>query len=161
MDLPLPFKHGLSVGYVISSKIMGETMIEAWNVFTGAGENSHQWIYTPFFHRWANVMADGGKKMALCWGQAGTGRDIQHGTTDQPRSMAPTSGNPLLLLESLAGGPGKSFKGDEDQVWNEFTAQAMASIPEDVCDDRYILSMTDLMDLIDLTSPTDATLTPC
>jgi hypothetical protein len=69
MDLPLPFNHCLPVGYAISGKITGEKMIEAWNVFAGAGENSHQWIDTPFFHHWAE---DGGNQMALCWGQAGT-----------------------------------------------------------------------------------------
>jgi hypothetical protein len=42
MALSLPFKHGLPVGYAMSGKITGETMIEAWNVFVGPGENSHQ-----------------------------------------------------------------------------------------------------------------------
>jgi hypothetical protein len=80
MDLPLPFNHGPTVGYAIIGKITGEKMIEAWKVFTGAGENSHQWINTSFFHRWADVMTDGGKKMALCWGQAGT-YDTEHYTS--------------------------------------------------------------------------------
>jgi hypothetical protein len=42
MALPLPFNHGLPIGYAIIGKIVVE------------------------------VMADGGKQMALCWGQAGT-----------------------------------------------------------------------------------------
>jgi hypothetical protein len=42
MALPLPFNHGLPVGYAISGKITGDKMIEAWNVLTGAGENSPQ-----------------------------------------------------------------------------------------------------------------------
>jgi hypothetical protein len=72
MALPLSFNHGLSVGYATSGKITEEKMIEAWNVFAGAGENLHKWIVTPFFHRWAELMADSGKKLALCWGQSGT-----------------------------------------------------------------------------------------
>jgi hypothetical protein len=72
MDLNLPFIRDLPVGYAIIGKITGETMVEAWNVFAGAGENSHQWIDTPFYHRCAEVMADGGKQMTLCWGQVGT-----------------------------------------------------------------------------------------
>jgi hypothetical protein len=70
MDIHLPFNHGFPIGYAIIGKITGEQIIESWNVFTGAGGNSHQWIDTPFFHRWAEVMARGGKKMALLWGQA-------------------------------------------------------------------------------------------
>jgi hypothetical protein len=50
MALPLPFNHGLPVSYAMSGKITGETMIKAWNVFAGPGENSHQWINCPFFH---------------------------------------------------------------------------------------------------------------
>jgi hypothetical protein len=46
-------------------------MIEVWNVFTGAGENSHQWIEALFFHHWEEVMDDGEKKVAIFWGQAG------------------------------------------------------------------------------------------
>jgi hypothetical protein len=65
--LPLPFNHGLTVGYAINRKITGAQLIEAWNVFTGVGENSHQWIDTPFFHRWAEVMALGEKR----WPSAG------------------------------------------------------------------------------------------
>jgi hypothetical protein len=42
MALPLPFNHGLPVGYVTSRKITGETMIEARNVFAGPEENFHQ-----------------------------------------------------------------------------------------------------------------------
>jgi hypothetical protein len=64
MVLPLPFNHGLPVGYAISGKITGEKMIEAWNVFAGAGGNSHQWIDTPLFHGWGEV-ARSGEKMAL------------------------------------------------------------------------------------------------
>jgi hypothetical protein len=59
--LPMAFNHGLSVGYAISGKTTGAQAIEAWNVFTGEGENLHQWIDTPFFHRWAEVMSLGEK----------------------------------------------------------------------------------------------------
>jgi hypothetical protein len=38
MALPLPLNHGLPIGYIISGKITGENMIEAWNVFTVAEE---------------------------------------------------------------------------------------------------------------------------
>jgi hypothetical protein len=72
MALPLPFNHGLPVGYATSRKITGGTMIEAWNVFAGPGKNSHQWTGTPFFHLCAAVMKYGRKRLALCWGQTGT-----------------------------------------------------------------------------------------
>jgi hypothetical protein len=72
MDLPLPFNHGIPVGYATSGNIMGEMMIEACNVFAGLDENTHKWMDTSFFHRWAAVMADGRKRLALCWGQTGT-----------------------------------------------------------------------------------------
>jgi hypothetical protein len=72
MALPLLFNHGLPVGYAMSGNITGETMIKAWNVLAGPGENYHQWIDTPFFHRWAAVMTDGGKRFTLCWGKTGT-----------------------------------------------------------------------------------------
>jgi hypothetical protein len=72
MALPLPFNHGLPVGYDMSGNITGETMIEARNVFAGPGRNSHQWIYTPFFHWWEAVMVYGRKRLVLCWGQTGT-----------------------------------------------------------------------------------------
>jgi hypothetical protein len=54
-----------------------------------------------------------------------------------------------LWLEALERG----FHGDQDQARNEFTIHSMASIPEDVRDDRYILSMTDLLALTDITPP--------
>jgi hypothetical protein len=78
MALSLPFNHGLADSFAMSRKIMGDTMIEAWNVFAGPGENSHQWIDTPFFHRWAAVMDDSRKRIALCWGH------LAH-TTGNPR----------------------------------------------------------------------------
>jgi hypothetical protein len=66
MDLPLPFNHGLPIGYAISGNITGEKMIKAWNLFVGAGENTHQWIDTTFFYRWAEVVDwGGGQNMAL------------------------------------------------------------------------------------------------
>jgi hypothetical protein len=97
MALPLPFNHGLPISYTTSGNTTGENMIEAWNAFTGAGENSHQWIDTPFFHRWADVMADDGKKMALCWGQAGT-YDMKPRTSQGPcppyeRRLSPATGS--------------------------------------------------------------------
>jgi hypothetical protein len=49
MAMPLPFNHGLPVGYIIIGKATGAQAIEAWNVFAGEGENSHQWLGTPFF----------------------------------------------------------------------------------------------------------------
>jgi hypothetical protein len=69
MALPLPFNHGLPVGYAMSINITGKNMIEEWNVFAGPGKKSHQWIDTPFFHRWESEMADGGKRCALFWGE--------------------------------------------------------------------------------------------
>jgi hypothetical protein len=150
MVLPLPFNHGLSVGYAISGKITGEKMIEAWNIFTGAGENSHQWIDTPFPYRWEDVMSDGGKKMALCWGQAG--KNNTEPPTSQcrwPLRAAALSCYWKLWLEALDEG----FTGDEGRAWNEFTAQAMASIPEDFQDNIHIFSMTDLMPPRDINPP--------
>jgi hypothetical protein len=72
MALPRPFNQGLPVGYAMSGNITREKMIEAWNVFAGAGKKLHQWIDTPFFHRWDEVMANSGKKLALCWVQPRT-----------------------------------------------------------------------------------------
>jgi hypothetical protein len=78
-------------------------MIEAWNEFTGTGENSHQWIDT--------LSSTIGQKLCWWWQKdgslLGTGGNIRHGTTDQPRPMVPVGGGSLLLLEALAGGPGK------------------------------------------------------
>jgi hypothetical protein len=59
--LPLPYNHGLPVGYAISGKTTGTKAIEAWNVFAGEGENLHQCIDTPFPHRWEEVISLGGK----------------------------------------------------------------------------------------------------
>jgi hypothetical protein len=125
-------------------------MIEAWNIFIGAGENSHQWIDTHFFHRWADVMDGGGKNMALCWGQAGT-YDTELQTNQCPWPLRSTSLSCYwkLWLEALD----KGFKGDEGQAWKKFTAQAMASIPEDVHNNINILSMADLMALTDIIPP--------
>jgi hypothetical protein len=129
MVLPLPFNYGLPIGYAISGKITFEKMIEAWEVFIGAGENSHQWVDTPFFHQWADAMADGCKKMELCWVQAGTYNTEPKTSQGQcPLRSEALSCHWKLWLEAL----GKGFKGDEGQAWNKFTAQAMASIPEDV-----------------------------
>jgi hypothetical protein len=72
MVLSLPFNHGLTVRYAISGRATGTYTIEAWNVFAGEGENSHQWIDTPFPHWWAEFMSLGGKQMALYWGKHGT-----------------------------------------------------------------------------------------
>jgi hypothetical protein len=150
MVVPLPFNHGLPVGYATSEKITGEKLIERWNIFAGAGENSHQWIDTPFFHRWDEVMANGGKKLALCWGQSGT-NNTEHQTSQRPCPLWKTDLSCFwkLWLEALERG----FQGDQDQAWNEFTAQAMDSIPEDVRDNRDILSITDLLALTDSTPP--------
>jgi hypothetical protein len=52
MALPLPFNHGMTVGYAISGKIVGEKVIEAWNVFTGAGENSTSGLTLPSSTEW-------------------------------------------------------------------------------------------------------------
>jgi hypothetical protein len=54
-----------------------------------------------------------------------------------------------LWLEALE----KGFQGDEGQAWNEFTAHAMASIPEDVRYNRDILSMMDVLALTESTPP--------
>jgi hypothetical protein len=118
--------------------------IEAWNVFTGAGEDS------PFFHRWADVMADGSKKMVLCWGQAGTySMEPQTSQGPWPLRAAALSFYWNLWLEALD----KGLKYEEGQAWNKFTAQAMAIIPEAVRNDRDILSMIDLLVLRDITPP--------
>jgi hypothetical protein len=133
-------------------------MIEAWNFFTGAGENLHEWIDTPFFHRWAYVMDDCGRKMALFWVQTGT-YDMGPHTSQGPWPLraAALSCYWKLWLEALD----KGFNGNEGQAWNKFTTQSMDSITEDVREDRDILSMADLMALTTPPPPTDATLTPC
>jgi hypothetical protein len=134
----------------MSRKIMGETMIESWNVFSGPGENSHQWKDTPFFHHLAAVMAYGGKRLALCWGQTCTyDTEPQASQGPCPLRTAALSCYWKLWLEALERG----FEGDQGQAWDNFTTQAMSSIPEDIRDDRYILSMTDLLALTDSTPP--------
>jgi hypothetical protein len=72
MAIPLPFNHGLPVGYAISGKATAAHAIKAWSVFAGEGDNSHEWLDTPFFHTWAKMMSSGGKNIALCWGQSNT-----------------------------------------------------------------------------------------
>jgi hypothetical protein len=68
----------------------GRKMIEAWNVFTGAGENSHQCINTPFFHLWVEDMAHGGQKMTLCWRQTRT-YDTEPHTSQSPCPLRATA----------------------------------------------------------------------
>jgi hypothetical protein len=51
VTLHLSFNHGLPVNHTISGKAKGAQAIEAWNFFASKGENSHQWVDTPFFHR--------------------------------------------------------------------------------------------------------------
>jgi hypothetical protein len=85
MALPLPFNHFLPVGYTINGKVTGAHVIESWHLFAGEGENSHQWIDTPFFHRWADVMSLGGKRMDLCWGQMG----IKTESHQPPKAQGP------------------------------------------------------------------------
>jgi hypothetical protein len=54
-----------------------------------------------------------------------------------------------LWLEAMD----KGFKGDKGQVWDKFTALTMSSIPEDIRNDRDLLSMTDLLDIMDILPP--------
>jgi hypothetical protein len=42
MVLTPPFNHGPSIGFTMSGKITGEKMMEAWNVFTGAGTSERE-----------------------------------------------------------------------------------------------------------------------
>jgi hypothetical protein len=150
MALPLPFNQGIPDGYAMSGKITAETMIEGWNVFAGPGENSHQWIDTPFFHRWEAVMTDGGKWLALCWGQTGTyNMEPRVSQGPWPLRTAALSCYWKLWLEDLERG----LEVNQGQEWEDVTTQAMASIPKDVRDDRDILSMTDLLALTDSPPP--------
>jgi hypothetical protein len=48
---------------------------------------------------------------------------------------------------------GKGFQGNEGQARNEFTAQSMDRISEDVYNDRDILSMTHFLAMEDITPP--------
>jgi hypothetical protein len=134
----------------MSVKITGEAMIKAWKVFAGPGEDYHQWIKTPFFYRWAAGMADGRKRLALCGGQSSTNdTEPQASQGPWPLWTAALSCYWKLLLEALERG----FEVDQGQSWDNFTAQAMASIPEDVHDDRDILSTMDLLALVESTPP--------
>jgi hypothetical protein len=95
-------------------------------------------------------MADGGKRLTLCWGQSDT-YDTEPHTSQGPWSLrtAALSCFWKFWLEAL----GRGFEGDQVQAWNNFTAHVMASIPEDIRDDRDILSMMDLQALTDSTPP--------
>jgi hypothetical protein len=72
MALPLPFNHGLPVGYAISGKTTGAQAIKMWNVFTGKGDTSNQWLDTHFFYQSVRVISADGKQATLCWGQSQT-----------------------------------------------------------------------------------------
>jgi hypothetical protein len=145
MVLPLPFNHSLSVGYTISGKVAGAQAIKSWNIFNDEGENSHQWIDTPFFHWWAEVVSLGGKQMALCWGQHGTyGMEPPNSQGPCPLRAAALSCYWKLWLEAMY----KGFKGDAGQAWDKFTTLAMNIIPEDIRDNKDLLSMADLLALM-------------
>jgi hypothetical protein len=93
-------------------------------------------------------MADGRKRLALWWGQSGTcDTEPQAIQGPCPLRTAALSCFWKLWLEALERG----FEVYQGQAWDNFTAQAMASIPEDVHDDRDIVSMTDLLALTDIT----------
>jgi hypothetical protein len=95
-------------------------------------------------------MDGGGKKMTLCWGQAETcNMEPQISQGPWPLRATALSCYWKLWLEALE----KWFNGDKGQAWNVFTAKAMASIPEDVRDDRDILSMMNCMALTDIIPP--------
>jgi hypothetical protein len=106
MALHLPFKHGLPVGYLISGKVTAVQAIKSWNVFAGEGDNSHERLDTPFFHRYTEVMSSGSKKTSLCWGQSTTydrePPSSQSGPLDTRISRS------ILILEIVARslGPG-------------------------------------------------------
>jgi hypothetical protein len=95
-------------------------------------------------------MADADKKMALCWGQAGS-YDTEPKTSQGPWPLraAALSCYWKLWMDAL----GKGFKGDEGHAWNEFTAQSMVRIAEDFHDDKDILSMMDFMAITDTHPP--------
>jgi hypothetical protein len=67
-----PFKHRLPICYTISGKPSASQFIDAWNIFVGDGDSSHEWLDTPCFGRWAEVMSSGEKQLPLCWGQSFT-----------------------------------------------------------------------------------------
>jgi hypothetical protein len=144
--LPCPFNHSLPVGYDMSGKITGEAMIEAWKVFAGPGENSHQWIETPLL---PPLGGSDGRRRETPYSLLGADQHIWHRTPGQPRPLASYNGISLVLLEALE----RVFKDEQGHAWDDFTTQAMASIPEDVRDDRDILSMTGLLALTDSTPP--------
>jgi hypothetical protein len=95
-------------------------------------------------------MADGRKRLALWWGQSGTcDTEPQAIQGPCPLRTAALSCFWKLWLEALEIG----FEGDQGQARDNFTAQAMDSIFEEVHNDRDILSMTDLLALVDSTPP--------
>jgi hypothetical protein len=71
-------------------------------------------------------MADGEKRLALCWGQSGT-YDTEHQTSQGPWPLLTVYLSCFwkLWLEALERG----FEGNKGQAWNDFTAQAMTSTP--------------------------------
>jgi hypothetical protein len=92
----------------------------------------------------------GWKKMAICWGQTGT-YDTEPPVSQWHLSLkaAALSCYWKLWLEALD----KGFEGNEAQAWNDVTTLVMKSIPEDVRDDRDILSMMDMLALTYILPP--------
>jgi hypothetical protein len=98
MAFHIPFNHGPPIGYAIIRNAMAAHAIDTLSIFAGEGDNSHEWLDTPFFHIWAEVMSSGGKNISLCCGQS-TNYDCEPPTSQGTRPLTSAA---LLLLETVA-----------------------------------------------------------
>jgi hypothetical protein len=85
MPPTFPFNHRLPICYAISGKPSASQFIDAWSVVVG--DSSHEWLDTPYFRRWADVMSSGGKQLPLCWGQSFT-HDLESPASQGPWPLA-------------------------------------------------------------------------